>query len=633
MTDRLLAGRYRVGERIGGGGMSLVYRADDLQLGREVAVKVLRGQFGNDEEFVRRFRREAQNAASLSHPNVVQIYDVGEEDGQYYIVMELVQGSTLKQLIQEQGPLPVADAARIAVEVLAALAHAHMHRIVHRDVKPHNILISRDGRVKVTDFGIARAITTDTVTRTGSIMGSAHYFSPEQANGQPTGEKSDLYSVGVVLYEMVTGAVPFQGESPITVALKHLREEPVPPAQLNPEVPLELQQIVMRALEKEPDDRFPSADAMRAALQQFVVDHAAGRTHIHSGDFPTMDLRAMKGLKVRREIDGDGRPAVKNEKVAAKRRRRRWVLALVLLLLAAGIVYGLTYGAMKILNVPEVAVPNIVNMPLPQAQQVLTDAKLSWKALDPKFSETVPQGSVISTDPEPGQMVKQGRPINLVLSKGPEMRQVPDVRNKNIDDAKNQLESSRFKVGDVKPMYSPTVPVNQVIDMSPPPLSNLNAGSVVNLVVSLGPLKVPKVMGKSLTEAQTLLTQANLVTGRLDYKTDVRPKDTVIGSDPAQDTPVGQGSTVNLTLSLGSTATGKSFTQSIIVSGQAGTTHTVAVNLVDQVNGVATEQMILPPSKANAGDKIPVQGTYFGDAYLKVIIDGKDVQHVDLGQP
>ncbi|HLN61257.1 MAG TPA: Stk1 family PASTA domain-containing Ser/Thr kinase, partial [Symbiobacteriaceae bacterium] len=290
VTGTFLANRYRIGERIGGGGMALVYRARDEQLGRDVAVKVLRGQFGTDEEFIRRFRREAQNAASLSHPNVVQIFDVGRDDDQYFIVMELVEGQTLKELIQRQGPLPIAEAVRISAEILGALEHAHTNRIVHRDIKPHNILISRDGHAKVTDFGIARATTTDTVTHTGSIMGSAHYFSPEQANGQPTGEKSDIYSMGIVLYEMLTGTVPFTGDSPITVALKHIRDRVVPATQLNSEVPVELDEIILRALEKEPEDRYPSAAAMRQALEQFAEDHAAGRTHMPSGDFPTMDL-------------------------------------------------------------------------------------------------------------------------------------------------------------------------------------------------------------------------------------------------------------------------------------------------------------------------------------------------------
>jgi beta-lactam-binding protein with PASTA domain/predicted Ser/Thr protein kinase len=630
MTGTVLAGRYRIGERIGGGGMALVYRAEDLQLGRDVAVKVLRGQFGSDEEFVRRFRREAQNAASLSHPNVVQIYDVGRDEEHYFIVMELVEGKTLKALIQQQGPLPIREAVRIAVEILAALEHAHTHRIVHRDIKPHNILIAKDGRVKVTDFGIARATTTDTVTNTGSIMGSAHYFSPEQANGQPTGEKSDIYSMGVVLYEMVTGTLPFQGDSPITVALKHIRERPAPPSHLNGEVPVELDAIIMRALEKEPADRFPSAAAMREALEQFAADHAAGRTHIPSGDFPTMDLRAMKPHKVRRHLDDEvEEDQAEPDRPDQKRRRARpWVVAAVVAALVLAAVGGAVWAFVRFMDVPVVQVPDIVGMPHLQAQEELRKLKLTWSLQGYQYSDEVPAEHVIRTDPPPGTPVKQGREIALVLSRGPNQKTLPDVRGKSIDDARALLESERFNIGDIT-YRNTNAPEGQVVDMTPSPLTPLPVGSTVKLTVSKGPLRVPRVVGLKLDEARRQLQQAGLSLGKVDAVPDARPQDTVLATNPAPDTAVEPGRTVDVTVSQGTPVEGTQFEKTITVPGKQGTSVAMQVVLVDVVSGVPNEVSLFQ-ERRQAGEKVTVKGTFRGQAHLRILVDNQVLATIPL---
>lgn len=621
MTGKVLANRYRIGERIGGGGMALVYRAEDMQLGREVAVKVLRSQFGSDEDFVRRFRREAQNAASLSHPNVVQIYDVGREDDQHYIVMELVEGKTLKALIQEQGPLPVAQAARIAGEILRALDHAHAQRIVHRDIKPHNILISKDGRVKVTDFGIARATTTDTVTHTGSIMGSAHYFSPEQANGQVTGDRSDIYSVGIVLYEMVTGTVPFQGESPITVALKHIRERPVSPAQLNPEVPVELEQIILRALEKEPDDRYPSAAAMGEALVKFVQDHEAGLTHMHSGDFPTMDLRAMKSRKHLLEGGPDGEP---EPPAGGRRRSRTWAWVLAIALVVVGITGVGAWAFIRFLEVPTVQVPNVVGDHLKDAQEELEAAGLTWTMGVEEYNDQVPQNHVIRTQPEPGTLVKKNRKIQLDLSIGQEMKQVPDVRNQTVEEATAVLESELFQVEVTEEPNR--APEGQVVDQLPTPLTSLKAGSTVNLVVSSGPLRVPKLAGQTLEQARQMLGAAGLKPGEVTYVPDAtNPKDVVLSSDPPQDAAVDPGQVVNLTASQG-TPEAKPFEKVVTIPGENGRTYPVRIALVDVVNGVPTEHPPVVNEQRRAGEKITIRGTFQGEGYLRVIVGGLETR-------
>ncbi|WP_276308556.1 Stk1 family PASTA domain-containing Ser/Thr kinase [Thermoflavimicrobium daqui] len=267
MEGKKLGGRYEVISRIGGGGMAVVYKARDILLNRFVAIKILSESLSNDSEFIRRFSREAQAAASLSHPNVVNVYDVGRDGYIHYIVMELVEGPTLKDYVLERGPLPVEEAARIAIQICDGLAHAHDNQIVHRDVKPHNILLHRNGQAKVTDFGIARAASSSTITQQGSVMGSVHYFSPEQARGGQIGEKSDIYSLGVVLYEMLTGELPFDGDSAVSIAIKHLQEEPLDPRQVNPNVPDHMATIILRAMHKDPNMRYTSVRAMMKDLE------------------------------------------------------------------------------------------------------------------------------------------------------------------------------------------------------------------------------------------------------------------------------------------------------------------------------------------------------------------------------
>jgi serine/threonine-protein kinase len=271
MVGRVLDDRYEIIEKIGGGGMALVYKARCRLLNRFVAIKVLRPEFIEDEEFVKKFRREAQSAASLSHPNIVGIYDVGTENNNYYIVMEYIKGQTLKELIKSKGTLGIEHATNIAIQICYALDHAHKNHIVHRDIKSHNILIREDNSVKVTDFGIARAVSSSTITNTGNVIGSVHYFSPEQARGGYTDEKSDIYSLGVVLYEMVTGRLPFEGDSPIAVALKHIQEEPIPPAKINPRVPKSIEAIILKCMEKEVSRRYNSAAEIINDLRQSLV--------------------------------------------------------------------------------------------------------------------------------------------------------------------------------------------------------------------------------------------------------------------------------------------------------------------------------------------------------------------------
>lgn len=610
MIGRVIGGRYRITDRIGGGGMALVYRADDLETGRPVAVKILRTQFGGDDDFVRRFRREASSAASLDHPNIVAIYDVGQEDDVYYIVMELVEGPNLKQRIQEMGSLSVPEATSVALQITDALEHAHERRIIHRDIKPHNIMITADGQVKVTDFGIARATTTNTMTHTGSIIGSAHYFSPEMARGAPAGEKSDIYSLGVVLYEMLTGVLPFQGDSPISVALKHVQEDVIPPGLLEPSIPVELEEIVVKALEKDPQDRFPSVAAMHAALERFLADYHAGTTRVRTDDFPTqrIDMRKRRGLA------GKG----------GWRSWRPWVIwgAVLLLLTGAGFA-GWTY-LQKMLVVPEVTVPDVRNSTAEAASQKLKDAHLSGEVVRTEPSNTIPGGSVISQLPEANTKVKQGRTVALVLSLGPATVQVPAVRGLPVDKAIEQLTQWHLKAK-VKEEYNADEPEGRVFKQDPSDGNMVNEGASVDLYVSKGPIMVPNLAGKSRTDAEAALLKLGLQLGTPQYQSSDKPRDTVVSTVPTAGTPVGPGSQVVLYLSSGAPQT----SVEVKVPASAGPPTSkvpVKVELLDQTGTRTIYQGDRTP-----GDSFLLPVTWSGPtAEVTVYVNGAPTQHVQL---
>ncbi|NLZ39380.1 MAG: Stk1 family PASTA domain-containing Ser/Thr kinase [Firmicutes bacterium] len=485
MIGKILSNRYQIVEKIGDGGTAFVYKGMDNLLNRHVTIKVLRPEYVSDQDFVRRFRREAQAAASLSHANIVSIYDVGFENGIHYIVMEYIPGQSLKELIESQGRLPYRTAAEYAMQIALALNNAHKHGIIHRDVKPHNILISDDGRVKVTDFGIAQAVTASTVTYSGAILGSVHYFSPEQARGGATGEKSDIYSLGIVLYEMLTGEVPFSGDSPVSIAVKHL-QEPFPDAQnIDPDIPDTLNKIIKRAVEKEPEKRYQSAKEMAEELSAWLQGREERRT---------IDPVPVKG-----EIS-----AQRDEKKQKKINRKKITLIAGSLFLILILILSVNF-ILKTFIVPEVEVPSVEGETLQDATDILKEAGLEANLAAQIPSDTVPAGRVIKQEPAAGRIVKKNRVIDLTVSTGPELIEVDNVVGKMQREATLILNNKGFEVVIVE-VHSEEPP-QTVIAQDPGAGYKIQKGSTVTLRVSKGgqPFKLQDLRGRTLEDAQNWL--------------------------------------------------------------------------------------------------------------------------------
>jgi eukaryotic-like serine/threonine-protein kinase len=534
-TGDVVDGRYRIVSRLGSGGMADVYCAEDQQLGRRVALKVLYRRFAEDGEFVERFRREASSAAGLQHQHVVSVYDRGEWEGTYWIAMEYLEGRSLKRLILEEGPLEPARAIDRATQILRAARFAHKRGIIHRDLKPHNVIVDAEGRLKVTDFGIARAGASD-MTQTGSIMGTAQYLSPEQAQGHAVSAQSDIYSVGIILYEMLTGRVPFEGESAVTIALKQVSEQPVAPSQLNAAVSPQLEAVVMRALAKDPAARYPDADAFIAALQGQEVPAAppTDATAIAAAPLPP-----PAPVLAREPVTPAPPPPLDPDEEGS-----RWWAWLLALLVVAGLIVAavLLLGSSK-----KVTVPDVVGASQAAAQQAL---RAKGFATDATF-EASPrrQGEVIGQDPSGGAQAKKGSTVHLTVSSGPGQAAVPSVSGLGRRAAAKRLTKAGFRVSELE-QNDDTVKKDHVIETRPAEGTPLQKGSTVTLVVSLGPEQatVPDETGKTLDDARNDLENAGFKVSVTRQPSDTAVPDTVLSQNPAANTQQDKGSTVTLTV-------------------------------------------------------------------------------------
>jgi beta-lactam-binding protein with PASTA domain len=556
-------GRYRIVRKLGAGGMANVYLAEDQELGRRVAIKILDDRHAADDSFIERFRREAKNAAGLSHPNIVSIYDRGEAEGTYYIAMEYLDGRSLKELIVGRGPAPVKVAVDYARQILAAVGFAHRHGIVHRDIKPHNVLVGPEGRLKVTDFGIARSGASQ-MTEVGSIIGTAQYLSPEQARGAPVDQTSDLYSVGVVLYEMLTGQVPFTGDTPLEIAMKHLSEVPTPPSELRPEVPHDLDSVVLRALAKDPAERYQSADEMDADLARVAqglpvdpeTETAATAVLAGAGVMaaaPTSVLTRPDETVTRPVPPARTPPAGYYGYEGPPRRRRPvwpWVLS-ILLLAAAGVAAWFAYTKIQdqlAANEP-VVVPQVSGI-----QESLAVKKIRGAGLVPSVhrepSTEVEKGVVIEQSPVASTHVQKDTTVALTVSSGLPKVQVPSVVGKTRDDAVSTLVNAGLKADPVALVHS-SKPEGTVTAQDPAGGETVVQGSRVRINVSSGPadVSVPSVIGLSFGQASAALQNEGFAVAAPQYVESDEPKGTVVDQSPSGSAP--PGSTITLSVSKG----------------------------------------------------------------------------------
>ena len=580
LEGKLLGNRYEMIEKVGNGGMSTVYKATDKVLKRNVAVKVLRDEFTTDEEFIKRFEAEAQSAARLAHANIVSIYDVGREGNLYYIVMELIQGKTLKEIIiKERGPLPWKWSVNVAIQIASALEIAHRNNIVHRDIKPHNIIITEDGIAKVTDFGIAKAVSNSTITAFGTTIGSVHYFSPEHARGGFTDAKSDLYSLGVVMYEMVTGRVPFDADTPVSVALKHMQEDPVEPIEINPNVPVAINKIIMKALQKDVTLRYQSATEMLEDLKKslknpdgdfiddFDYDPTARTQKIDTGMYRSMDKSKGKDKK-----EGKLKQFIKNHKAISA------IIGLILLFVLS---FGSTLLISRLTNPAEVDVPEIIGLSKEEAQKQIEEAKLKFEVGKEEYDKEVPEGHIISYKTEIGDYtkvhtslkVKEGSTISVVVSKGQEKTIVPNVKGKEKEEAIKLLEDAKLKV-EVIEENSKTVKEGFVISQEIEPDTEAFAGDIVKIHVSTGVEKatVPDVIGKSQEEAKKALEDSGFA----------------VTITTAEDSSKGKGVVIKQTLNAGESVEKGSSITITVNSYEESKTITVDIN-VKAITGGYTE--------------------------------------------
>lgn len=539
----MFGGRYAVIERVGTGGMAEVYRARDDLLGREVAIKVLHDRYSRDRAFVERFRREAQAAANLSHPNIVALYDYGADEDTYYIVMEFIEGRSLSEIITAEGALLPERAADIASDVAKALDRAHANGLVHRDVKPGNIMITSSGQTKVTDFGIARALSGDgeqTMTQTGMVIGTAAYLSPEQAQGNTIDGRSDVYSLGIVLYEMLTGKPPFSGDTPLAIAYKHVRENPEPPSTMNADVPSGLDAITMKALAKNPDNRYSSATEMQEDLQRFCNGQRVLATPLLADE--TAIAGAASGTQMLRTTEYDDYDDEPQNKRAAI-----YVVVTLLILGLFGLLAWLLAGNLLGGDEP-VEVPKVVGMQLEEATEVLEEAGLEVETEDKNSKK--PENEVLEQDPEAGADAVTGDVVTLTISAGVRQTTVPSVVGQTLEEATQTLKDARLKVGDVTQREDPDAEPSEVLEQFPDSGEEVPVGREIDLVVAAAST-VPDVTGETEGDATAILEDAGYSVSVSTEPSDTVEEGRVIAQDPDAGAEYEQGQTVTILVSEG----------------------------------------------------------------------------------
>lgn len=650
MEGKLLGNRYELLERIGGGGMAIVFKAKCHLLNRFVAVKILRPEFTSDAEFISRFKVESQAAASLSHPNIVPIYDVGNQDDIYYIVMEYVNGVTLKEYINEKGILPWKTAVNIAIQICSALEHAHKNNIVHRDIKPHNIIITKELIAKVTDFGIARAVSSSTITMAGNTIGSVHYFSPEQARGIYTDEKSDLYSLGIVLYEMLTGKVPFDGDTPVSIALKHLEDDVIPPKAIYDNIPQSVNNIVMKAAKKNQSNRYQSAsemlDDLYSALKEpngsfVVVGDSDDKETTQRVNVPD-EIREFKFKNHNNDSNSNSIKREDNNMPGKKKNDRLTVIAALatsFIIITLISVFAGYYVYSKIVNKGiDIKAPNLVTMRVDDAREMLAQNGVTLKITDTRYDDKALEGTIISQNPQAGIKVKSPGEIQVVVSNGQEPVEVPDLTSMSSREAQYALESKSLKMKTTNE-YNSEIPKNYVIRQNPSAKTSAPKNSEVEVFISDGPapakIKTPSLIGISESKAKQTIAQNSLVVGKVSYgQNKSMGYGVVISQFPAQDTELDSLAKVDITVNrykAPSTASGEVVKELSINLSEKGENDSFIVKV--ELDGVSGKRVVYQKRHTREDREISVPISGKGTVVVRVYIDDqKDSEEViDFG--
>lgn len=566
MIGKRISGRYKILEAIGGGGMANVYLAHDMILDRDVALKMLRLDFANDEEFIRRFHREAQSATSLAHPNIVNIYDVGEEDSIYYIVMEYVDGQTLKQYIQQNSPIRIEEVIEIMQQLTSAISHAHQNHIIHRDIKPHNILIDKQGNVKITDFGIAMALSATSITQTNSVLGSVHYLSPEQARGGMANRKSDIYSLGIVMFELLTGRLPFSGESAVSIALKHLQSETPSLRRWNPSIPQSVENIVLKATAKDPFHRYNSVEEMEADLvsaldpdrlneEKFYIAEDNDATKAIPIITNEHTYKNLEETVVHSKEAKDGQNQDELKQPTEKKKRKKWPIILVSTFISL-IVLGIlvVFVLPGLFSPKELAVPNVTGKPVEVAVNELESAGFIIKETIELSDEEVEAGHVIKTDPKADKLVKEGTDITIYASKGKEKFKLADYTGHSYEEIYNLLVKENFKV-EKKEVNDDSEPPGTILEQNfPEGKEVIPEETELMFTVSKGPeliiLKELKEYNKKALQEYEESSGLVIDIVREEYHDEI-PEGLVISQVPAANTKLQKGSKVQVVLSKG----------------------------------------------------------------------------------
>ncbi|MFZ7121155.1 MAG: Stk1 family PASTA domain-containing Ser/Thr kinase [Eubacteriaceae bacterium] len=541
MIGKLFGGRYEIIELIGYGGMALVYKAKDLLLNRLVAIKVLKNEFNDNEQFIKKFKRESQSAASLSHNNIVNVFDVGIEGNNHYIVMEYVNGKTLKAYIKSKEKLPWKESVFIAKQIAFALDHAHRNNIIHRDIKPHNILLNEEMIPKVTDFGIARAITSSTITLVEETMGSVHYISPEQARGGFVDEKSDLYSLGVILYEMLTGKVPFDSDNSISIAIKHIQDEIIFPKDIE-DIPLGLVDIINKLVKKNPIERYHSA---RELIKDLILIQNNPSVRL------CKDNDCDQSPTKKTPIIDDDKLKENNKKIKNKKIKKTTLITIIILSVLFGI---LIFVVNSFLAVKDIEVPNVEGLTLDAAAQLIEESNLKYQISSRENSGEVEEDHVISQSPVSSSTIKEGQTIKLIISNGPKKIELPDVTGKYEVEGTQDLENMGFSVKEITREFKDEYEKGIIYDQNPLPGTELAENSEVKLYVSKGKdmIIVPDIVGEDIEDAKQILLKKGFIVGTIkEVISEKYEKDIVISQDPDANNEIAKDSVINITVSKG----------------------------------------------------------------------------------